>query len=236
MRLQKYINESINDKGILKACFMAGSSASGKSYVISKISSGSIEPRIVNTDTWHEFYMKFDPNFNWKKYSEKIKTLTKTQLVNFLNSLLPLWIDGTSASSSAVLRRKGILQSIGYDVSMVFVDTPVETAIERNKKRNRVVDQEFLEKAYKESQRLKSYYSSEFKTFTEILNGEGELIDKVITDAYKKMNSFFNSSIKNPIGIHLIEEMKKNKNKYLIDTEDYGINYLKKLVDSWYRG
>lgn len=47
----KSLNEGINDKGIFKAAFMSGSSAAGKSYVISRITSGSIEPRIVNTDT-----------------------------------------------------------------------------------------------------------------------------------------------------------------------------------------
>jgi hypothetical protein len=53
-RLFQYIqelNESINDKGIFKAVFMSGSSASGKSYVISKITSGQIQPRMVNSDT-----------------------------------------------------------------------------------------------------------------------------------------------------------------------------------------
>jgi hypothetical protein len=51
-RLMEYImNEGIQDKGIFKACFMSGSAASGKSYVITKITSGQINPRIVNTDT-----------------------------------------------------------------------------------------------------------------------------------------------------------------------------------------
>jgi hypothetical protein len=40
----------VNDLGIFKACMMSGLSAGGKSYVISKISSGKIDPRIVNTD------------------------------------------------------------------------------------------------------------------------------------------------------------------------------------------
>lgn len=208
---------------------------SGKSYVIKKISDGQIEPRIVNTDKAVEYFMKIDPDFDWKKYGDKSKHLTKNQLVNYINSLLPLVIDGTSANSSAVLRRKGIIQSLGYDTSMVFVDTPVKTSIERNKQRGRVVDEDFLKRSYEESQKLKSYYSTEFKWFTEILNGEGELIDKVIINAYKKMSSFFNASIYNPIGKELKSEMISNGYKYLIDHPDYDMGYLKKLVDSWYR-
>ena len=135
MKFKEYLTESINDKGIFKVIFLSGSSGSGKSYVINKIKDGQIEPKIVNTDIAVEYFMKIDPNFDWNTYGDKSKHLTKKQLVNYLNSLLPLVIDGTSANSSAVLRRKGILQSLGYDTGMVFVDTPVETAIERNKKR-----------------------------------------------------------------------------------------------------
>lgn len=32
----------------------------------------------------------YDPNINWKDYSSKIKHLTKSQLTQYLNSLLPL--------------------------------------------------------------------------------------------------------------------------------------------------
>ena len=235
MRLMEYLQESINDKGIFKACMMAGSAASGKSWVLTKITSGQIEPRIVNTDIWTEYYMALDPQFDWKKYGDQTKKLTKAQLFNYINSLLPLWIDGTSSNPNAVLRRKGILQSLGYDVSMIFVDTPVETAIERNKKRNRTVDEDFLISAYEKSQKLKTYYSSEFKVFTEILNGEGELTDKVIVDAYKKMDSFFNGPLINPIGQEIRDTLIETGGKYLVDHPDYDETYLNKLINNWYR-
>ncbi len=240
MRLEQYLNsitESINDKGIFKACFMAGSSASGKSYVITKIKSGQIDPRIVNTDKFTEYYMdKFGgADIDWEEYGGKVKQLTKDQLVNYINSLLPLWIDGTSSNSSAVLRRKGILQSLGYDVALIFIDTPVETAIERNRQRGRQVDEDFLKKAYEHAQKLKNYYSTEFRNFTEILNGEGELNDKVITEAYKKMEKFFSSPIENPIGKELQEEMVENGYKYLAEHPEYDLQYVKKLVSNWYK-
>lgn len=232
---EDYITESIEDLGIMKACFMSGQAASGKSYVISRIKSGKIDPRIVNTDTWVEYYKQFDPDFDWKKYGMDAKRLVQSQLVNYINSLLPMWIDSTSSNVNAVLRRKGILQSLGYDVAMIFVDTPVEDAIERNKKRNRKVDKDFLEKSYEKAQKMKSYYASEFRNFTEILNGEGELNDKVIIEAYKKMEKFFLSPIENPIGKDLIEEMKENGYKYLSEHPDYDIQYIKKIVNNWYK-
>lgn len=237
MRLEQYlnlINEGINDKGIFKTCFFGGTPAAGKSYVIKKIKAGNVDPRIVNTDTWIEFFGQ-GGNIDWAKYGDKTKHLTKSQLVNYINGLLPLFIDGTSSSSAALFRRKGILKSLGYDTAMVWIDTPLEEAIERNKKRKRHVDEDFIKKTYKKAISLKPYYASEFKVFTEILNGEGELIDKVIVDAYKKMESWFNSPIQNPIGQEFKEEMVKNGWKYLIDHPHYNMNHIKKLVENWYR-
>ena len=118
---------------------------------------------------------------------------------------------------------------------MIYVDTPVDTAIKRNKARGRTVDQQFLEASYKESQRLKNYYSKEFRHFTEILNGEGELTDKVILDAYKKMDKFFNAPIENPVGQEKKKEMIKDGHKYLIDTEEIDKSFIGNMLSTWYK-
>ena len=52
------VNESINDKGIFKAIFMAGTPGAGKTTVAKKLS-GGVEPRFVSTDTWVEFMKAF---------------------------------------------------------------------------------------------------------------------------------------------------------------------------------
>jgi len=242
MELQSLsINEGIQDKGILKSCFMGGSPGSGKTYVSNKIKSGQIEPRIVNTDKMLEFISKnMDVDINkimddWSKYSEKIKTLSKNQLSLYLNSMLPLFVDSTSSNPPSVFRRQGILKSIGYDVAFVWVDTSLETALERNRQRERNVDEDFLKKVHTKIQDLKPYYKSEFNNFFEVKNNEGELNDDAILKAFRKVNSFFNSDVKNPIGSSLIENMKKEGYKYLIDTEEFNMPYLKSLVSNWYK-
>jgi len=232
MRFEQYLNESINDKGIFKAVFMSGTPGAGKSYVISKIKSGSIEPRIVNTDKMTEFFKAYGYE-KWKQYREKIKLLSKKQLINYWNSLLPLWVDGTSSNTVTLLTRKDILEDIGYDTAMIWVDTPLEDALERAAKRERPVDPEFIEETYKRLMKLKSYYASKFSNFTEILNGEGELIDKVIIQAYKKMGKFFSSPLKNPRGKKAIEVMNENGWKYLLDGV-YDKSYLNSKANKWY--
>jgi hypothetical protein len=49
------------------------------------------------------------------------------------------------------------------------------------------------------------------------------------------MEKFFLSPIENPIGQQLKEEMLDNGWKYLIDTPEYDMSYIKKLIDNWYR-
>jgi len=243
MRLKTYIQESIlsegiMDRGIFKAVFMAGTPASGKSYVLTKISDGAIEPRIVNTDKMTEFLKAFKAE-DWFSVEDTVKKTTKNQLSLYLNSMLPLWIDGTSSKASSLLKRSGILKSLGYDVALIWVDTSLETSLERAKKRfesgGREVEEKVIRKIFKELDGLKSYYSSEFRNFTEILNDDGELVDKVVLQAYKKMSSFFNSPLKNPIGVKTVKKMKENGHKYLVDTDDVDMIYLNKLISSWYR-
>ena len=232
MRFKQYLTEGINDKGILKACFMAGFPAAGKSYVISKIKSGTVGTKIINTDTMVEH---FGSNIDWAELGDKVKILTKKQLVLYLNSLLPLWVDGTSSNSKAVFRRKGILESIGYDTSMVWVQADLDAILKRNQERKRNVDEKFVIKTYNTLERYKKYYKTQFNPFISIDNNEGAFTDELILKAYKKMSSFYNSPLKNFIGQDLIENMKENNQKYLIDADEYDMVYLNKLVSSWYQ-
>lgn len=235
MNIREYLlAESIEDKGILKAIFMVGTPGAGKSYIIKQISDGGIQPRIVNTDKLTEFF-KEDGNIDWDIYGDKIQTLTKKQITLYLNSLLPLWIDGTSSDPKSLFRRQGILKSIGYDIGLIWIDTPIEDALQRNQQRKRKVPENYIIDVYKKIEPLKKYYKTQFSPYYEIQNGEGELIDKVILSAYKKCKSFFNSSIINPIGSDLVSTMKANKFKYLSDSDNYNIQQLGKLVDAWYK-
>ena len=230
MRLLHFLVEGIEDKGIFKAVFLAGHPGSGKSYTLSRIKSGQIEPRIVNTDKFVEHYK----NASWMEIGEKVRQLNNNQLVLYLNSMLPLAVDGTSGSISALLRRRGLLESIGYDTAMIFVNTDLDTAIKRIQQRERKVDPDFVRKSFKQLNDNKSFYRGKFDTFIEVNNKEGELTNKAINHAFKFVTSFYNSPVKNPIGKRRIAEMKKNGWKYL-DPNVMSLSEIKKIVSVWYR-
>jgi len=232
MKFENYlITEGINDKGIFKAVFMVGFPGAGKSFVITKIKSGEVEPRIVNTD---KFFTLFKDKWNaWEKIGGKVKTINKKQLALYINSMLPMFIDGTGSSTSLILRRRGILESYGYDVAMVFINTSIETSLERASKRERQVDPEFIKSAYEQINKAKPFYRSKFSNWMEIDNDVGELTDSVILHAFKVTKSFFNSEIINPIGREYKEKMIKNGWKYL-SPNIIELSDIERSLQSWY--
>ena len=233
MNLKHFVllTEGINDKGIFKAIFMAGSPGSGKSYIRKKISSGAIDAKIVNTDKYTEF---LGMNVPWLSVKDKIKKLTINEFVLYINGMLPLWIDGTSSSLSKVAKRNGILQSLGYDTALLFVNTNLETALERASKRKRVVSPDFLKQAYANIKKNKKNLISLFTKHFEVQNNEGELTDQVILKAFKIAESFFLTPIQNPYGKEIVNHLKTDKEKYLIPTEYNTLKSIKQKLSGWY--
>jgi len=232
MRLEDYITEGVNDRGIFKACFMCGSAGSGKSYTLSKVKSGSIEPRIVNTDKVFPMFKQWW-NTDWGKIKLKVKTINKNQLAGYINSMLPLAVDGTAGKPSVILKRIGLLEYFGYDVGMLFINTSLETAIERASKRERQVDKDFIIQVHKEVEAAKNFYRGKFSTWMEIDNDEGMLTDKVITNAFKFMSKFYDGPLQNPVGKQYKEQLIKSGEKYLSPTI-LSIEKIKNTVDAWY--
>lgn len=235
MKFNNYLqlNEGINDKGIFKACFLCGVPASAKSTTYSKIKSGAIEARVINFDKYFEF---FGSPKGDKVALDRSKRLTESQLYLYLNSMLPLLVDGTGAELSTFIRRVGLVESLGYDTMALFCNISLETALKRAKEREEVmgrhVDPGYIVSVHKKLQDNKNIYRSKFGTFLEI-DTENGLSDEVIQHSFKKLLSFYSGPLMNPTGQEYIERMKANKDKYLTDSVKTP-EFLKKMVSVWF--
>lgn len=239
---KQYMTESINDKGILKALFVVGIPGAGKSYTVSKLT-GTISPRIVNTDRATEFlskkYKMPSNSETWKSFfRDRTRPVTSEALFNYLNSMLPLFVDGTSNDASNILARAGLLESVGYDVGMVFINVNLDVAIDRAKERgekiNRMVDEDFIRKVYEESEINKEYFKGKFSFFREVSNNPGELDNAAIQKIYKQVAGFYNEPVDNPVGVRTLEKLREAKEGYLVPTVFEQAD-LKKKAQGWYR-
>lgn len=201
-------------------------------YVLRKVKSGSIEPRWVNTDKVFPLFKEWWDK-DWPKISEKVKTINKDQLANYINSLLPLAVDGTANSVTNVMKRKYIVESFGYDTMMIFVNTSLETALERASKRPRPVEQEFIRKVYDNISKHKQYYRAKFDDFIEVKNDDYELTDETILKTFKHASSFYMQPIQNPIGKEIKDKMIKNGWKYL-NPNITDMKQIKDRLEGWY--
>ena len=144
----KQLVEGVYDPNIFKAFFLAGGPGSGKSFVVRK-TTGGLGMKIVNSDTAFEKLLKdadFDLDFRdmspektleRDKIRKRAKEVTAKMQSNFVAGRLGLIIDGTGAEYGKIEIQKKMLQQLGYDTYMIFVNTSLDTAIERNNKRDR---------------------------------------------------------------------------------------------------
>jgi len=238
MRLEQ-ITESIQDKGIFKAMFFAGLPGAGKSTVAQRVTDGAVSPRIVNTDRSYEFLLKKYGNdagpTAWAMLGEISKTINSGLLVNYLNGMLPIFVDGTSANPSAAMRRAGIAESLGYDTAMIWVDVTYETALARIQKRERKVDPNFVKHVYETIEGNRELYRGRFgKNFIEVDNNSDNF-NVMEGKVFNATSRFFTENVENAIGQRLVQSMEESGDKYLVPNV-YTMEYIQKVVSVWYMG
>lgn len=237
--LLQSLQESINDKGKFKAIFVTGVPGAGKSYTIANITDGQIPVRVVNSDKAYEFLGRkgatdITDASQWDKVSQQVKVTSTNMLVQYVNSMLPLFVDSTSSSPANLLRRKGILESMGYDCALVWIDTDVETAVKRAAGREREVPEDFIRKTHAEAERVGEYLMGQFDFRMKLNNNDGELTEEVIKRAYNSARSFFLGELQNPIGQRNLQEVAEAGEKNLSPTV-YAIEDIQHIMQGWYK-
>jgi cytidylate kinase len=237
------ITEGVDDPGILKCVFMAGGPGSGKSYTAMEIfgvgkdltqSFSAAGLKLVNSDTAFEKMLK-DNGINpkdlariekeepelWDKITAdpggiraQAKALTKKQQDFYEAGRLGMIIDGTGDEVSKIKKKMEHAKSLGYDCYMVFVNTSLEVALERNAKRDRTLPESLVTEIWKACQNNLGKFQSMF-------GGNFVIVDNTV---YKPVNSavqkaidaFVRKPIYNPIGKKWIANARALKNAKLI--------------------
>jgi len=160
MKSYTELQEGLYDPNIFKAFFLAGGPGSGKSYVVKK-STGGTGLKIVNSDDVFEKYLK-QAQLDFKMQASqgkerdiqraKAKAVTAKRKDNYLEGRLGLVIDGTGKDYGKISSQAAGLKQLGYDVHMIFVNTTLEVALQRNQERARTVPEKIVVDAWKQVQ------------------------------------------------------------------------------------
>jgi predicted kinase len=229
------LNEGINDKNIFKAVFLAGGPGSGKSFISDKLFKGT-GAKVINSDEFFEYLlkkkelpMKIDPNVvdMYDKQMEqrsKAKELTKNKAMLAIDGMLPLIVDGTGKDFEKINKQRIALEKIGYDTGMVFVNTSLDVAKERNSQRKRSVPESVVEKGWKQVQdnmgKFQSAFNGNFLVVDNSKKLNPEEIKKLNIDLARKSMKFMNGKIQNQTGKKITELLQKTKGKTLSDLPD----------------
>jgi len=143
----QHLSEGIYDPGIFKAFFLAGGPGSGKSFVTTSAFAGT-GLKVVNSDTTFERNLKkANLSLNMPDEEEYFRNIIRgrakqtaiAQLDKYVQGRLGLVIDSTGRDYDVIARNHNMLQQLGYDCYMVFVNTSLEVALARNARRERTI-------------------------------------------------------------------------------------------------
>ena len=218
----KELQEGVYDPNIFKAFFLAGGPGSGKSYVVTRTSK-MFGMRVVNSDDVFEKLVKstgmnMDMR-NYTKAQEKrrdelrdiAKRVTKAREKNYVDGRLGLIIDGTGKNYDKIEKQMRELQQLGYESHMIFVNTSLDVALERNQKRPRKLPEPLVVKSWNNVQKNIGKFQNLFRDKFIIVDNNDPNEPPHI-EVFKRVKQLANKKVTNGIAKRWIAnelEMKK---------------------------
>ena len=221
MRTFQNLQEGLQDPNIFKAFFLAGGPGSGKSYVVRKTTGGT-GLKIVNSDDAFEklltdagLSLKMPPEEEEPRdvQRKRAKTLTKKRQANYLEGRIGLIIDGTGKDYDKIAKQSNELKQLGYDTHMIFVNTSLDTALERNAKRPRSVPESIAVKSWKTVQSNIGKFSQHFRqNFIVVDNNDADIKDpQIFNDVFKQIKGLLKKKVKSPIAKQWVMQQMKDR-------------------------
>ena len=171
MKTFSNLQEGVYDPNIFKAFFLAGGPGSGKSYVVRR-TTGGLGMRIVNSDEAFEKRLK-DAGYSLDtrkmadierdRIRDVAKKTTKRLQQNYIDGRLGLIIDGTGKDYDEITNQARQLEALGYDTHMIFVNTSLDVALQRNAERPRKLAEPLVVQSWNDVQKNIGKFSNLFK-------------------------------------------------------------------------
>ena len=215
------LQEGLNDPNIFKAFFLAGGPGSGKSYVVRKTTGGT-GLQIVNSDDAFEKYLKIaglsqkmpeDETAERDVERARAKRVTSARKSGYIGGRLGIIIDGTGKDYDKIAKQSIQLRQLGYDTHMIFVNTSLDTALERNAKRDRSVPEDIAVRSWKAVQSNIGKFSQHFRqNFVVVDNNDADIKDpQIFNDVFKQIKGLLKKKVKSSIAKQWVMQQMKDR-------------------------
>ena len=212
------LQEGLNDPNIFKAFFLAGGPGSGKSYVVRKTTGGT-GLKVVNSDDAFEKLLK-DANLSLKMPPEekeprdmvrsRAKEITSKRKANYIEGRIGLIIDGTGRDYDKIASQSKDLRQLGYDTHMIFVNTSLDTALQRNAERPRSVPESIVVKSWNDVQSNIGAFSQHFReNFIVVDNNDAG--EDVFVKVFKQIKGLLRKKVTSPLAKQWVMQQMKDR-------------------------
>ena len=220
----KYFNElqeGVYDPNIFKAFFIAGGPGSGKSFVVRR-TTGGLGLRVINSDDAFEHQLK-KANLSLKMPASeteprdivraRAKQTTASRKAGYLEGRLGIIIDGTGRDYDKIAKEATQLQQLGYDTYMIFVNTSLDVALERNAMRPRSIPEKIVTKSWRDVQQNRGKFSQFFRQGLVIVDNN-DAGDDVFNLVSKQIRGLVKKKVNNGRAMEWIRnELEKKKRR-----------------------
>ena len=220
----KYFNElqeGVYDPNIFKAFFIAGGPGSGKSFVVRR-TTGGLGLRVVNSDDAFEHQLK-KANLSLKMPAseteprdvvrDRAKQTTASRKAGYIEGRLGIIIDGTGRDYDKISKEATELQQLGYDTYMIYVNTSLDVALERNAMRARTIATPIVTKSWNDVQKNLGKFSQFFRQGLVIVDNN-DAGDDVFDMVSKQIRGLVKKKVKNTRAMEWIRnELDKKKRR-----------------------
>ena len=204
---EQILSEGLYDPNIFKAFFLAGGPGSGKSFVARNVFTGT-GLKLVNSDIVFENSLKRaglslsmpdEEQYFRDILRTRAKAIVDNQIDLYVKGRLGLVIDATGRDYNIISRQFSALQLLGYDSYMVFVNTSLNVALERNSKRERVVPEYITKNSWQSVQDNIGKFQNLFglSNFVVVDNSKSE--QELVTQTMNKVNTVVRRFLGTPI-------------------------------------
>ena len=223
--------EGYKDPGIFKAVFLAGGPGSGKTYIAKglfgipdRVNVSQTGMKMVNSDKELKYLLnKFGFGTNLDALPDEVfhnltgdgkdtsglrsfaKDLTAERRRLYQNGRLGMIIDGTGDDYKKIASERAELEKIGYQTYMIFVNTTLEVALERNELRDRVLPQSIVSDSHKEVNRNIGAFQGLFGSSNFMIVDNNDTIDE------EKAKKRFRMLVKQGLGKFVKAPIKSKK-------------------------